>query len=441
MVTAKGLRKLLEGRVADAEKRIGTGAAAVKAGRRQFVMELREQFGLAERVKDGNGKPTAELVESVDDSGNPVLAKSRLSPHEFSLKEIAQAIGGQEFVESFDPNNGADATELLEAGPAVDPTHFLNINTFTAATAGLVDAAVMEKFKNATYIGDQLFETRPTRKNGEKIIGIGGVSGDAADLSRKPGEPHPRTGIGERWVSTPELEEKALAIEVTQEAVFYDLTGQVLDYANGVGDRLGYEREKVQLRLFAGITNSYNYKGTAYNTYQTATPWINDQSNPLTDYNDIDDALELFTNMKDPETNREIELQDTPLIVHDQRYNSLWHRTTNSLETRETTNTNTVTISTPVPSAAAGYKRLQSTILRNLLINELSLSAANAKLYWWIGNPKRALRWMEAWPLRVRQASANEFVMLDRGLIAAYFANYRGIGAVVEPRLVVRNKN
>lgn len=441
MVTAKGLNQLLEGRIADAEKKYGSGQKAAIEGRKQFIREFREQIGLMERVKDENGRDTAELVESVDERGNPKLADGRLSTYEFSFPEIAKAIGGEKFLESFDPNNGADAVSLMEAGPAVDPTHFLNINLFSAAVGGLVEARTLERFKNAKWIGDDLFETRPTRKNGEKIIGAGGISGADMDLTRKPGEPHARTFFGERYVTTPELTEKALAVEVTQEAVFYDLTGEVLDVAGEVGERLGYEREKTMLRLFAGITNSYSYGGTSYNTYQTATPWINDHSNPLTDYADIDDALELFTAMTNPETGREIELMDVPTIVHDPRYVSKWHRTLNSIETRETTNTNTVTISTPVPSVAANYKLLTSVILRNLIDIEGGVTLAQAKDWWFIGNPKRAFKWMEAWPLRLRKASPNEYAMLDRGLIAAYFANYRGVGAVVEPRYMVRNKN
>jgi hypothetical protein len=436
MVTAKGLRKLLEGRIADAEKTGIDKVMANRMGRAQFVRELHEQVGLLER--DGSGN----LVESVDDMGNPRLAKGRLSPYEFSLKEIARAIGGEQFVESFEPGNGPDSVALLEAGGlGIDPTHFLNTNTFTAAVTGLLGAQVMEKFTNAAYIGGQLFETRPTRLNGEKMIGTGGISGGSMDLDRKPGEPHPRTDFGERWITTPELSEKALAIEVTQEAVFYDLTGQVLDTAAAVGDRLGYEKERTQLRVFAGITNSYVYKGTSYNTYQTATPWINDHSNPLVDYADIDDALELFTSMTDPETGREIMLQDVPTIVHDPRRESLWHQVLMATEVRQTTNTSYLSVAPPPTSASRSYNRLSSPILRNLIDTEGGVTLEQAKDWWFIGNPRRAFKWMEAWPLRVRQASANEYTMLDRGLVAAYFANYRGVGAVVEPRYVIRNKN
>src|SRR5690349_2793869 len=100
MVTAKGLKKLREGRVADAEKLYGPGVKAELAGRRQFVLELREQLGLMERDEDG------VLVESLDDRGNPVIAKGALSPYEFSLKDLAVAIGGHEFHESFEPGEG-----------------------------------------------------------------------------------------------------------------------------------------------------------------------------------------------------------------------------------------------------------------------------------------------------------------------------------------------
>ena len=99
-----------------------------------------------------------------------------------------------------------------------------------------------------------------------------------------------------------------------------------------------------------------------------------------------------------------------------------------------------MTIASPPPSVS-GKKRLQSTILRNIIDNELSVTQAQAAEWWFYGQPKKCFKWMEAWPLRVRKASPSEFVMLDRGLVAAFFANYRAAGSVWEPRYMVRNKN
>jgi hypothetical protein len=418
-----------------------------KAGRVRFVNEIKESLGLVEGrdVKRADGN-TVRIFEEVtnENTGNPTRAAGSWNAHEYSLAGMALAIGGQDFLESFDPDNKGDLQNILEAGPGVDPTNFININTFNAATGGLIEAKILENFENPAFIGDQIFELRPTNKNGEKIIGAAGFGQTDGDTERKPGQPHPRAQFGERWVETPELVEKALACEVTQEAVFYDLTGQVLDQAASVGEALGYGRERTQLRLFAGLTNSYNYKGVSYDTYQTATPWINELGNPLVDQNDIDEALQLFANMTDPETGKEILVMPNT-IVHAPQKDRLWRHVLTAFSV-----TNNTQLSSEVPAVqtvAGPYKtegeftRLQSTILRNLIDTEGSKTQAQANDYWYIGQNKKGFAWMEAWPLRVRQASPTEYAMLDRGLIAAYFANYRGVGAVLEPRFWVRNTN
>lgn len=433
MYTFRQLNDSLQGHVDE----LGPGR-----GHQAFVREVHEAVGLLERNESG------DLVESFDEDGSRRLAPGRVSPNEFSLARMAEAVGGRDFLESFNPESpsGSDAVNLLEAGPGVDPTAFLNTNTFSAAVGGLIEAQVLENFQNNTFIGDQLFETIPTNKNGERMPGTHGFGADEGDTSRKPGMPHPRAQFGERWVQTPELDEKALACEVTQEAVFYDLTNEVLTRAADVGGILGYGREKTQLRLFAGASNSYNYNGVGYDTYQASAPWVNTLSNAIGtngSFLNVDAALELFEDMTDPETGREI-LIDADTIVHMPRKQSSWHFVLNSTEQRtgQSGTSTTQTLSTPPPSTNSNYNLLSSTILRNIVRDELtSGNKANAQEYWWIGQPRRCFKWMEAWPVRVRQASPQEFVMQDRGLVAAYFANYRGVGAVVEPRYVVRNTN
>lgn len=429
MFNKKKIRQLLEARVNEARN--------PTRGRQRFVAEIWETLGLCTTSVGQRGE--IAVMESRDEFGRPFLAKGHAQPEEFSLKELGQAIMGDEsFDRVFNPNGGADMVTLLEAGPGIDPTAFLNINTFTLAVSGLVEAKIIERFQNPAFIGDELVEVVPTKLNGQKMIGLGGI-GDKGQ-SRLPGQPHARAQFGEQWIETPELDEKALAVEVLQETVFYDLTGQVLDMAGSVGDELGYRREIEIIDLNIGVTNSFKYNGTTYDTYQTASPWINSHVNAMQDYTDIDNSLQLFASMTDPTTGKEILVMPDTLIVQPTReFNT--KNIIRSTEVRNTTNTNTVTIS-PNP-IDKNFRVLSSPILYNRCIaaNGLNLSAANAKDRWWMQQAKKAFRWMEAWPLRVRQASASEYVMLDRGLIAAYFANWRGVGAVREPRYTVVNAN
>ncbi len=401
-------------------------------GRVRFVEEIREELGLMVRDEDDN------LVESVDENGMPRLAKNSHKPESFSIRDLAVAIGGEQFIERFNPDRDNEISHLLEAGPGIDPSTFINTNMFSASVSGLIEAKILKQFRKETFIGDALFETIPTNKNGEKMPGTSGFQSTAGDIERKPGQPHPRGTFGERWIETPELTEKALACEVTQEAVFYDLTIEVLAQAGAVGDALGYGREKLMCDLFVGGTIAYNYGGTAYATYQASTPWINTHTNVFQDWSDIDNALELFLGMTDPETSREIEVEPDTVVYYKGNHGK-WHQHLHGHEQRTTTNTNTQTLST-VPPRTTGWTEVQfGQTWVNRIVSSLSESAADAKEYWFIGTPKETFKWMEAWPLRVLQASPTEYAMVDRGLVAAYFANYRGVGAVIEPRYTVRN--
>ena len=427
---ARQVRALLEARISEHGDR---------EGRLYFVDEIHSMLGLLIEQQHDGGPST--FLESLDEFNRPVLAENRIRPDAFSLRELAEGVFGESFEKYFDPHENNSRGNLLEAGPGIDPTAFLNINTFSLATSGLVEAQVMERFENPAFIGDQLVTVRPTRLNGEKMIGITGI-GDKAS-SRKPGEPHARAGFGEQWIETPELDEKALAVEVQQEAVFYDLTGQVLDVAGSVGEELGYLREKTIIDLVEGVTNPYIYNGTSYNTYQTSTPWINSHTNDMENHTDIQNSKELFREMTDPATGKEILVMPNTILHHSAREDDFF-RVLNQTEIRETTNTNTLTVSPPPPSVSVNKPTLLSSPIvdnRRTASDGLSLSEANAKIRWLHGDFKKAFMWMEAWPIRVRQASASEYVMMDRGLIAAYFANYRGVGAVREPRYAVANTN
>lgn len=409
-------------------------ASSLREARIGFLREVFDVLGLGCR---SDGVP---LIPT-DERGLPRLKPGRASMSEFSLRNLAEAIMGHDFVqEYYHPSSGFEFRGLQEA--AIDPTAFLNINTFNLATAGLVQAEVMERFSNPAYIGRELVRIVPTNKNGDKLIAVarmGSVS--SAVKGRKPGEPHAEVGYGEAWQTTPETVERALKCTLTREAVFYDLTGQVQEEAAAVGDELAYGMDKDIADAVLGVTNSYNRNGTSYDTYQASSPWANDHSNPLEDYTDIDNALSLFRGMTDPESGREILVQpDTILVAPDKELTI--NRVLNSTELRETTNTNTVTIS-PNPLAGRQFRVVSSQIWFNRCTasDGLNLSVANAKLYWWIGDFRRAFEWRENWPLTPWQASADELHLKDHGLIAVYGANYRGVPYVREPRYVVRNKN
>lgn len=439
MIQFKALRSLFEGRAREAQQANRPfGAARLRA-----LMEFHDTLGLETDPRTGS-----PLIPS-DERGLPQLKPNRAQPREVSFRQLAEAIMGHEFVEEYyHPSGGFNFRTLQEA--AIDPTAFVNINTFNLATAGLINAEIMDRFNQPQFIGRNLVRIVPTKMNGQKLIAVARMpTVSKAAKGRLPGEAHGEIGFSEAYQTTPETVEQALKCKVTREAVFFDLTDQVLEEAGMVGHELAYGQEKDIADCVLGVTNSYNRNGTSYNTYQTASPWVNDQSNPFSDFQDIDDSRQLFVGMTDPESGKEILVEANTILCMpakevlfraklyapnvqigtqlNSNFPSVWTQTANN----PITSIQNYTLAT---ASAIWFNRATAS-------DGLALSAANAKEYWFNGDFQKAFQWMENWPMTPWMASADELVMKDQGLIAVYGANYRGVAYSREPRYVVRNKN
>jgi hypothetical protein len=69
-----------------------------------------------------------------------------------------------------------------------------------------------------------------------------------------------------------------------------------------------------------------------------------------------------------------------------------------------------------------------------------SVSAANAKGYWFYGNFAKAFAYMENWPITVTRQTDNSESAFNQDIIAAFKASERGVAAVLEPRYMTRNR-
>jgi hypothetical protein len=324
------------------------------------------------------------------------------------------------------------------------PSAFANINAFTAVTAGLLEVSIMEGFENPAYIADQLMPAEPTKMfEGRKVIGVTRM-GDQAE-ERLPGMPTKRAQVGERWIEQPRTVENALACEVTQEAVYLDLTGEVLGQANDVGGWLGYRKELRCIDAFIGVTNTYKYKGTSYNTYQTASTWDNDFSNELLHESDVEEVLIKFRDMTDPETGTRVLIEPNTVLVQRGKL-----RTINSIlgDTAESHRYVDASGSAGQQTLARPAYKGRFTVLESPLVYErinaatgLNISASNSEKYWWMFEKGKAIKYAQNWPLRTQQAAPNQADMIDRGVVLFVKADERGVPMWYEPRRVVRCKS
>lgn len=430
-------------------------------GRLRFLTEMKNGLGLCDKA--GN--------DYKDFAGNRILKDRHLRAEDFSLAELCEAIVGPTWKNLFNPDSRelgryTTARSLVEAtggsraliestGVGVDPTAFLNINTFTSVVGGLVEVKILEAFKNPAFIGDALCPAEPTKLNGQKIIGVNRL-GDRGK-KRLPGEAHTRAQFNERWVQTPETRENALAVDVYKETIFYDLTGDLMNVAGSVGEELAYRRELEILSLVTGASNSFNYNGTAYNTYATsmsALGYFNDFSNPLNDWTAIQADMLKFARMQDPGTGKRILTMPNTILVNPAKVATAnlilqatsTERRTGSGATTPQTTSNPLNISVTGSNPYSGqFQILSSPLLEQVCTASaadggLALSQSDADEYWWMLESGKSFRYMQNYPLSVAQSAPNQYEMLDRGIVASYFANERGIPSVWSPWHIVRNK-
>jgi hypothetical protein len=378
--------------------------------------ELKRRYEL-----DGAERTTAHLAEA--------LREEHLRPEDFSLRDLAESLvpDGYEWVRSLDPRSHG-GTRLLEAGDGVDVTAFLNV------TGQLVYSKIMEAYAQEAFVVSRLVETISTRLDGEKIPGIARLGDLAAEVH--PGMPYPSVGFGEDYIETPSTTKRGLIVPVTREAIFFDRTHLVLTRAAEVGEVLGLNKEKRLLDLVVGVTNNYKWRGTAYNTYQAATPWVNVKTgNELVDWTNVDAAEQLLADILDPNTGEPVLLSATTVLVAP-AYRHAAHRVFNAAEIRyQAAGSATETVAA---NPLGNYGIHESRLMYRRIVAS-GVAAADAKKWWFIGDFAKAFAYMENWPITVTQSPLGSEADFNQDIVVRFKASERGAAAAINPRFVVKN--
>ncbi|HEX2475507.1 MAG TPA: hypothetical protein VHK01_12215, partial [Lacipirellulaceae bacterium] len=220
------------------------------------------------------------------------------------------------------------------------------------------------------------------------------------------------------------------------EAIFFDRTHLVLSRASEVGELLGLNKEKRLVDLVIGVTNNYKWKGTSFNTYQAATPWINVLTgNELIDWTNVDKAEQLFADILDPATGEPVLVSGTTVLVMP-AYRHAAHRVFHAAElTFTAAGSATATVAA---SPLSGYRVHDSRVAYRRVIAS-GVAAADAKKWWFVGDFRRAFAYMENWPITVTQAPVGSEAEFNNDIVLRFKASERGAAAVLNPRYVVKN--
>jgi hypothetical protein len=378
--------------------------------------ELKRRYEL-----DGAAQTVQHLSEAI--------REGHLRPEDFSIRDLAEALvpDGREWVRMLDPR-AAGSVPLVEASDGLDVTAFLNI------TGQVIYSKIMEAYTQEAFIVSKLVDTIPTRLDGEKIPGISRI-GDAVDPVA-PGMPYPHLGFGEDYIETPSTTKHGFIVPVTKEAVFFDRTHLILSRAAEVGEILGLNKEKRLIDLAIGVTNNYKWKGTSYNTYQTATPWINTlATNELVDWTNVDKAEQLFAEMSDPNTGEPVLVGGTTVLVTP-AYRHAAQRVFHGTQlTFTAAGSSTATVAA---NPLTNYRVHDSRLVYRRIVAS-GVAAATAKKWWFVGDFRRAFAYMENWPITVTQAPLGSEAEFNNDIVLRFKASERGAAAVLNPRFIVKS--
>lgn len=405
-----------------------------------YLPVLREILGIRKRV-EGN---------SVQTYLDPAARK--MVPESFSFKGVAQAILGPDAEEKFNPQNIHESVALMEDGvTAVQPTAFADISAFNATVGLLIEVKILEGYQRPEFGYPMYARTVPTRQRSQKLIAASMIGDFAKNFG--PGDPHPRGTFTERYVTTPLTQKRGAAIEVTKEAVFFDLTTEVLERANQVGTALGIRRERLTLDVMWGNTNPYIYNGTSYNTYNTSGNWINTQGSvTITDWTSFRTAWVLMTQMTDQETGLPIFVQPKDLLCSPYRLPDVQRILAATAYAQvDNSSSNATAQRTYSPREAVEFLKLINNVfgIEQATWSYFHLTAADgfnktsaqAQEYVLIGDFMKAFAYMQNWEMVVQRADPNTASYVDQMVVLGVFANEMGIPTVQEPRQVTKLTN
>jgi len=378
--------------------------------------ELKRRYEL-----DGAQKTVEHLGQS--------LREKHLRPEDFSIRDLAEALipDGHQWVRQLDPRSTA-GVNVMETGDGVDVSAFLNV------TGQVIYSRIMDAYTQDAFVMSRLVDTVPTRLDGEKIPGISRIADEVESVA--PGMPYPHLGFGEDYIETPSTTKRGFIVPVTKEAIFFDRTHLVLSRAAEVGEILGLNKEKRLLDLLIGVTNNYKWRGTGYNTYQTATPWINVKTaNALVDWTNVDAAEQLFADILDPNTGEPVLVSATHVLVMP-AYRYAANRVFNAAEIRYTAAGAATT--TLAANPLSTYRIVDSRLAYRRILAS-GTAAVDAKKWWFIGDFRRAFAYMENWPITVTQSPAGSEADFTSDIVLRFKASERGAAAVINPRYVVKN--
>lgn len=373
-----------------------------------------------------------------------LLETRELAPEDFSLRQLWEACVGPtaQTLPTFAARQRAYVAEAAELGDAHLGEADLGINLFQTVTGAVIARRVMDAYdQTGGMIGDQLVTVERSSVRNERIPGFTALQGPR---EVKEGMPYEEASFGDKFVSTVESK-KGRLLSITEEAVHFDQTNELLRRAGRLGEATRLEREKTIVRGAvdadydsANDAGVYRPNGTLVELYpddgsntnvlgpSSTVPAFN-SSYPLDDWASLAvpikfHATQVTDDRHGPEAGEPIAWNPRILLVP------------KSLEIKalQIVNATLVPIGMDGSSLAGNPVRGAFTVLASPFLDPVSTRD------WYVGDFPRQFIWKEIWPVQVFRQSPPEGDGFDRDVVARFKVRYFGGINALDHRFVLK---
>jgi hypothetical protein len=412
-------------------KRDGIRALVKEHGYGGYLKLQAQMLGMDERgrvPRDKDGK--SQFRESVQLPNG--ITMPRKSPREFSIKALWEGLVGP--VEETLPGQTAqDQVGLVETDNRY--IEAVSSGAFPSAVGQLIAAEVIEAYEMTDgFIGDELVRPFNSSLRGERVIGFTGAQGPKVVVE---GEPYQDATFGEKFVGTRETKRGRL-ISVTEEAVFFDQTGQMLDRAQMIGEAARQDRER---RIVQGCIDYdsgdaiYAPGGTAEQLYAAGNNNLRTTA-VLADWTDIQETMQYHalnvTDDREPDDEGAAQpLTWIPRIL----LTSLELAGTAAMVVQTGSTALTTTVANPL-------NLILSTGIRALASPFIDVATGGDQWDdnsdWFLGDFQKQFRYKTIWPLQTFRAPAMNDQQFERDVLARFKVREYGDVLAVDERWVVK---
>jgi len=382
----------------------------------------------------------ANGLEQTQTALSEAISEKKISPDRISIRRLAEAFLGENWHENL--RRYTTGQRLLEgaSSEAVDGS------AFTAITGQLLVNEIKDKYQLQSIITDKLATTIPVVNGNlgeQKVPYLSDVVLDPAKGNIvEEGMQYPQTTFTGQFITYRPIQKVGKICAVTAEAIYADLTTQILDSARSVGTYISLVKMYDILKIMLGLENPYKFNGVNYNSYQTTGPWINKITGfSLTDWSSVNQLLTLSYNMQDPVTQQPIEIVPTTMFVMPNQVMQakvILNATSVSKGAFSPTNVNQIRGDSANP--LDDYALLTSQYAYKLLIDS-GLTATQANSYTFLGDPKSAFVVRSAKPLTVVEAPPLNPLDFHQDIVLSVKASEWFSANVRDPRYMFLGNN